>query len=322
MFAPTKAVSANNTHLNEKPFEKFAKDFVRLSVVPLPGLSMAQSRRHIMKFFAVMLASAVSTVPASAQAEDGWRIGVSGGTTLYSGDEDPTFAGVSLTREFEQGYVEIGVSMIRGGVTQGVLNAVPVDSEAVTLSGGRSFGDLSLDGYVSLGQRRFDPEIPPAGRVTINGDGSSFAVGGALTYAAYLSDSVMLSPFVMLDYDRVDIGRAIVLPGGDVRTFKTKEDGVTGSVGASLEKLFGDHLIGINAAFVATSNSSAARSGTATRIVAARNAPGRSDEWAEVGASASFAIAQQWRLNLNANRTLGFAGPEPTSLTAGLSFRF
>jgi outer membrane autotransporter protein len=107
-----------------------------------------------------------------------------------------------------------------------------------------------------------------------------------------------------------------------VRTFKTKEDGVTGSVGASLQKLSGEHGFGVNAAFVATSNSSAARSGTATRIVAARNTPGQSDEWAEVGASASFALAEKWRLNLNANRTLGFAGPEATSLTAGLSFRF
>jgi outer membrane autotransporter protein len=114
-----------------------------------------------------------------------------------------------------------------------------------------------------------------------------------------------------------------------VRTNKTKEDGITGSAGASLQKLFGDdarHAVGISAAFVATSNSSAARSGTVdatvSRIVAARNTPGQSDEWAEVGASASFAVAEKWRLNLNASRTLGFAGPEATSLTAGLSFRF
>jgi Autotransporter beta-domain len=253
-------------------------------------------------------------------------MGISGGTTLYSGDEDPQFASVSLAREFEQGYVEIGGSIIRGGVTQGLLNAVPVDSETVTVSAGRSFGDISLDGYVSLGQRRFKPETLPGGRVTINSDGNSFAVGGALTFDAALSDTVILSPFVAVDYDKVDIGRAVILPGGDVRTVKSQEDGVTGSVGASLQKLFGDHSIGINTAFVATSNSSASRSGTGTdtisRIVAARNVPGQSDEWAEFGVSASFAIAEKWRLYLNANRTFGFVGPEATSLTAGLSFRF
>jgi Autotransporter beta-domain len=281
-----------------------------------------------MKILAAMLATAVMMVPASAKAEDGWRIGINGGTTLYSGDEDPQFASIALAREFEQGYVEIGVSAVRGGVTQGLLNAVPVDSEAITLSAGRGFGDLSLDGYVSLGRRRFDTEsFTRLGRtVTINSDGSSFAIGGALTYDITLSDSVILSPFAALDYDKIDIGRAIVLPGGDIRTITTKEDGVTGSAGASLQKLLGEHSIGINAAFVATSNSSASRSGandaTISRVVAARNVPGQSDEWTELGASASFAIAEKWRLNLNANRTVGFAGPEATSLTAGLSFRF
>ena len=279
-----------------------------------------------MKFSTVMLATAVLVVPVSANADEGWRMGINGGATLYSGDEDPQFANIALARDFDQGYVEIGVSVVRGGVTQGLLNAVPVDSEAVTLSAGRGFGDVSIDGYVSLGQRRFDPETLPGGRVTINSDGSSFALGGALTYEASLSDSVILSPFFAVDYDKVDIGRAVLLPGGNVRTVKSQEDGVTGSVGASLQKLFGDHSIGINAAFVVTSNSSASRSGTAgdtiSRVVAARNVPGQSDEWAEAGASASFAIADKWRLNLNANHTLGFAGPEATSLTAGLSFRF
>lgn len=285
-----------------------------------------------MKFSKLMLASVATLFPLSvAQAEegDGWRLGLNGGVTLYSGEEDPCFASVSVARDFEQGYVQLAVSMVDGGATQGVVNAVPVNSEMITLSGGRSFGDVSLDGYVSLGQRRFKPETLPGGRVTINSDGSSFAVGGALTYDAKLSDGLILSPFAALDYDKVDVGRAILLPGGDVRTVKSKEDGVTGSAGASLQKLFGDdgaHTVGIHAAFVATSNSSAARSGTGadmiSRIVAARNVPGQSHEWAELGASASFAIAEKWRLNLNANRTLGFTGPEATTLTAGLSFRF
>jgi hypothetical protein len=279
-----------------------------------------------MKFSMAMLATAVCLVPAGAQAENGWRLGISGGTTLYSGDEDPQFASLSVTREFEQGYVEIGASIVRGGVTQGLINAVPVDSEAITLSAGRSFGDVGLDGYVSLGRRRFKPETLPGTRVTINSDGSSFAIGGALTYEAALSDSIVLSPFVAIDYDKVDIGRAVLLPGGNVRTVKMQEDGITGSAGASLQKLFGEHSVGVNAAFVATSNSSASRSGTGTdtisRIVAVRNVPGQSDEWLELGASASFAIAEKWRHNLNANRTFGFTGPEATSLTAGLSFRF
>lgn len=284
-----------------------------------------------MKFLTAMLVAAATMVPVTAQAGEegnGWRIGVSGGTTLYSGDDDPQFARLSVARDFEQGFVEVAISAVRGGVTQGLLDAVPVDSEAVTLSAGRSFGNLSIDGYVSLGQRRFDAEVyERLGRtVTINSDGNSISFGGALTHDVILSDSVILSPFLSVDYDQVDVGRAVILPGGDVRTVKMQEDGVTGSVGASLQKLIGKHALAFNAAFAATSNSSAARSGagseTISRIVAARNVPGLSDEWAEIGTSASFAIAEKWRLNLNANRTLGFTGPEATSLTAGLTFRF
>jgi outer membrane autotransporter protein len=268
-----------------------------------------------------------------AHAEDGnnWRASVNAGATLYSQDEDPQFASLSLAREFEKGFIQLSVSAVRGGVTQGILNAVPVNSETVSVSGGRSFGDFSVDGYVSLGQRRFDTEVLErlGRRVTINSDGSNFAIGGGMSYDAVLGESVIVSPFLAVDYDRIDIGRAVTLPGGDITTVKSREDGVTGSAGIALQTLFGkdaQHSLGVNAAFVATSNSSATRSGTGSgtisRIVAARNVPGQSDEWAEVGANASFALSQDISLNFNANRTLGFAGPEATSLIAGLSFRF
>ena len=287
-----------------------------------------------MKIWTIGLCAATSLIPlVQAHAEDDkdWRASVNAGATLYSQDEDPQFASLSLAREFEQGFIQLSVSAVRGGVTQGVLNAVPVNSETVSISGGRSFGDFSVDGYVSLGQRSFDTEILErlGRRVTINSDGSSFAIGGGMSYDAVLGESVIVSPFLAVDYDRIDVGRAVTLPGGDITTVKSREDGVTGSAGVALQTLFGpdaQHSFGVNAAFVATSNSSATRSGTGSgtisRIVAARNVPGQSDEWAEVGASASFALSQDVSLNLNANRTLGFAGPEATSLIAGLSFRF
>jgi outer membrane autotransporter protein len=287
-----------------------------------------------MKIWMIGLCAATSLIPLTqvhAEDDKDWRASINAGATLYSQDEDPQFASLSLAREFEQGFIQLSVSAVRGGVTQGVLNAVPVNSETLSLSGGRSFGDLSVDGYVSVGQRRFDTEVFErlGRRVTINSDGSSFAVGVGLSYDMMLGESVIASPFLAVDYDRIDVGRAVTLPGGEVTTVKSREDGVTGSAGVALQTLFGpdaQHSFGVNAAFVATSNSSATRSGTGSgtisRIVAARNVPGQSDEWAEVGASASFALSQDISLNLNANRTLGFAGPEATSLIAGLSFRF
>ncbi|WP_430444514.1 autotransporter domain-containing protein [Sphingorhabdus contaminans] len=287
-----------------------------------------------MKILMIGLCAAASLIPltqAHAGDDKDWRASLNAGVTVYSQDEDPQFASLSLAREFEQGFIQLSVSAVRGGVTQGVSNAVPVNSETISLSGGRSFGDFSIDGYVALGQRRFDTEIFQrlGRRVTINSDGSSFAIGGGMSYDVMLGETIIASPFLAVDYDRIDIGRAVTLPAGEVTTVKSREDGVTGSAGISLQKLFGpeaQHSFGVNAAFVATSNSSATRSGTGSgtisRIVAARNVPGQSDEWAEVGANASFALSQDVSLNLNANRTLGFAGPEATSLIAGLSFRF
>ena len=48
-----------------------------------------------MKFSKLMLASVVTLFPLSvAQAEesDSWRLGLNGGVTLYSGEQDPRFA--------------------------------------------------------------------------------------------------------------------------------------------------------------------------------------------------------------------------------------
>ncbi len=283
-----------------------------------------------MKYSRAIMLSLITLVPCTAaHAEDGWRIGLNSGVTLYSGDQDPRFASIQVARDFEQGYIQIGISMIDGAVTQGIVAAVPVSSETVTLAGGRSFGDVSFDGYASVGQRRFKAETLPGGRVTVNTNGSSFAIGGALTYELELSDSISIAPFAALDYDKVDVGRFIILPNGDARTVKSKEDGVTGSAGVSLQKMFGTdqaHSFAITAAFVATSNGSSTRSGTGanatSRIVAARNVSAQSDEWAELGASASFAVAEKLRLNLNANRTLGFAGPEATTVAVGASLQF
>ena len=189
-----------------------------------------------MKIWMIGLCAASSLLPlAQAHAEDAntWRASVNAGATLYEQDEDPQFASLSLAREFEQGFIQLSVSAVRGGVTQGILNAVPVNSETVSVSGGRSFGDFSVDGYVSLGQRSFDTEVFErlGRRVTINSDGSSFAVGGGLSYDLMLNDTVIASPFLAVDYDRIDIGRAVTLPGGDITTIKSREDGVTGSAG-------------------------------------------------------------------------------------------
>ena len=273
------------------------------------------------------------TNPLYAQEADNadWLVSLNGGTTLYSQGEDPRFASIALTREFVGGYIGLSASMVDSGMVPGVVNAVPSNSEALTLSAGKTFGDIGLDAYLSIGQRRFQKEsFERLGRtITIDSDGKSFAIGSSMAYDATVADGVLLSPYVAVDYDRVDIARAVLLGNGNLQSLKSKEEGVTGTAGLGVQKMFGadaQHAFGVSAAFVATSNSAAARSGSASnllsRVVAARNQPGESDQWAEVGATASLALAGNLRLNFAATRTFGFAGPEATSMSTGISFAF
>lgn len=293
------------------------------------------SGNALMRFFrGACVAAIFSSTPLYAQEttdKSDWSISLNGGSTIYSQGDDPPFASLSLTRDFDSGYVGVSVSMVDSGMVPGFVDAVPAKSEAVTFSAGKTLGDVSLDAYVSLGQRRFEAEsFQRLGRtITIDSDGRSFATGGSLTYDLAVAENIFVSPFVAVDYDRIDIARAVLLGNGNLQSIESKEDGVTGTAGVGIQKLFGpeaQHAFGLSAAFVATSNSASARSGSASnllsRVVAARNQPGQSDEWTEIGASASFAFASRWRLSFAVTRTLGFAGPEATSLSTGVSFAF
>jgi len=112
-------------------------------------------------------------------------------------------------------------------------------------------------------------------------------------------------------------------------TVEEREDGFSGSLAFSYVHLFGEsaaHSAGPYIAMVASSNSTVFSPGTGgervAQLAAIRNAPGEGDVWIEVGGSASFRLSENLRLNLSAIQTLGFVGPEATSLNAGLSLSF
>ena len=284
-------------------------------------------------FKGACVAAIFISYPLHAQEIDNteWLVWLKGGTTLYSQGDGPRFASIALTREFDSGYIELSASMIDSGTVPSVVNAVPSKSDALTVSAGKTLGNISLDAYMSVGRRRFQEEsFERLGRtITIDSDGKSFATGGSATYDLAVADRLFLSPYLAVDYDRIDIARAIVLGNANLQWLKSKQDGVSGTAGATLQRMFGadaQHVFGVSAAFIATSNSTAARSGSTgnlvSRVVAARNQPGQSDEWVEVGTTASVALSKNWQPNIAATRTLGFTGPEATSLSTGISFGF
>ena len=275
------------------------------------------------------------SAPALAEEEDdnNWRVGISGGATLAAQNDDQAYVSASITRDIGDGYIELSATKVDAGNVQGLINAVPASTEQLSLSAGIGLGDVSLDGDVTIGRRKFDRErIGSDGNpVIINSDGKIFGVGGSITYDIAIGESGFLSPSLSADYNSVDIGRAATLPSGRQVAVEEREEGVAGTFGLDYTYLFGEdleHSFGPFAAIVASTNSTAFAPGNTivgqrmAQLTAIRNQPGQGDVWAEFGGSASFALAGPLRLNLSASQSVGFTGPEATSLGAGLSFSF
>ncbi len=289
-----------------------------------------------MKFaVAAILISLACTQPAragSAGDDTLWSAATTGGTAALDNRGDQPFIGVSLSRDVGDGYVRLSATHIQSRSGRGLITNVPAKTDLITLSAGTSFGAASLDGYVSLGWRSFGAEAfrrQNGQSIEITSNGKTNSVGGSLTYDLTLAQHAIVSPFVSLDYSRVDTARAILLPVRGLVTQKEKQTGVTVTAGASAQRLFGTedrHSIGLYAAFVSSSDTTAYSRGTspiaAARLLGALDQPGLRDSWAEYGATASLALSRPVRMDLSVIRTIGFVGAESTSGSLGLSISF
>lgn len=282
-----------------------------------------------------ILACMTFAQPALAQTEKAaadWSASLSAGTATLEGRGDQPFFSVGITRNFKDGYVRLSGTHIDTRDGQGLLGAVPARTDQLTLAGGASFGSLNLDGYASLGRRKFGAEAfrrATGQTIGITSNGKISAVGASLTYDVPVGDHGFFSPFGALDYGRVDTARAITVPIRGLITQKEKQDGVTFSLGGTAQILFGAddaHSVGAYGAFVTSSNATAYNRGTspvaAARLLGALDAPGSRDSWAEYGATASFRIAKPLRLDLSLIRTAGFANAESTSGSVGVRISF
>lgn len=282
-------------------------------------------------------ALAFFATPALAQeekSEDGanWSLSVSGGTTTLENRGDQPFASVGLTRTFGDSYVRLSAAHIATRDGQGLIGAVPATTDQVSLGGGTSFGALSLDATLSIGRRKFGAETfqrRNGQAIAIASNGKTAGVGFSLTYDLAIGKSWFVSPFASVDYSRVDIARAVNIPTLGLVSRKEKEEGVTGTFGASAQFMFGSgkaHAIGPYAAIATSSNTTAYGRATspvaAARLTGARDVPGAKDSWFEYGATASFRLAKPLRLDLSFVRTAGFLGSESSSGSVGLRVAF
>jgi Autotransporter beta-domain len=271
--------------------------------------------------------------PAWAEGEQRpWSISLSGGTTSLENRGDQPFASLSLTRNIGDGYVSLTTTHVDSRDGEGLLGAVPAKTNMVSLGGGIGLGAISLDGYASIGWRRFGGESfqrRTGQSITVTSNGNTAAIGASVTYDAPLGDHVLISPFISVDYSRVDTARAIIGPVVGLIARTEKQDGVTGALGTTATYMFGPdhaHSVGGYAAFVTSSNTTSYNRGTspiaAARVLGALDVPGMKDSWGEYGATASFRLAQPLRLDLSVIRTVGFVGCESTSGSVGLRFSF
>jgi hypothetical protein len=288
------------------------------------------------KKIAILMAMNMFTVPALAsenESESQWRVGISGGATLVGDVDDQTYASASITRNIGEGYVQLSGTLVDAGDAQGLIFAVPASSQQLRLSGGVGLDEVGLDAYISIGRRKFDDELigNDGNRVIVNSNGNIFGIGAAATYDLAVGENGFLSPSIAVDFNSVDIGRVAVLPSGRQAAVEEKEGGISGTLSLTYTHLFGeeaDHGVSPYVALVASSNSTAFSPGgniggaRMTQLVAVRNQPGQGDVWTEFGASASFAMTDQLRLSLFATQSIGFVGPEVTSLGGGISLSF
>jgi hypothetical protein len=279
---------------------------------------------------ATPLAAQEAAVIDTAETERDWRLSVSGGVSAIADQDDQAHLGLSLTRQFGSSYVQLGVTHVDSGLALGVVNPVPAKVLQGTLAAGTSFDAFSLDGYVTLGDRNFEKELvgPGGQRATVEAGGTSFGIGIALTYDIPVGENGFLSPYVSLDYHAVDIARVVTVAGGNQLAITERREGWSGSLGLAYAHMFGEggrHSISPYASWTVSSDNTAFAPGPGgiglAQTMAVRGG-GVKDQWGDLGISASFGLTDALRLRLSAAQTLGFEGPESTSLATGLSIAF
>ncbi len=280
----------------------------------------------------VLMAATPALADESTDKSKDWSIAISGSASTADQQPDQYSGSIGLTRNFGNSYVRATVTRSDSGDAGSVSDALAAKTTQVTLGGGTSFGALSIDVYAVAGQRSFDVASfrrRNGNLVTLDSSGSVYGGGGTLTYDVPIGEDWFASPFVAVDYNRVDTARVINPLSSTPIVREDRQTGVTGSGGVSAGYLYGSgkgHSIGAYAAFVTTSNAAAINrvSGAAlgSRFLSQLSGTGGSDSWFEYGAQAGFALGGGVYIDASAVRTAGLDTGESTSGTLGLRFAF
>lgn len=277
-----------------------------------------------MRWIAIIVAAGAALSAGSARTQD-WSVALGAGQVQF-GDEKDGFAEASLTRFLGAGYIRGAASYSDGG--NRTSPSAPKNSVQYSLGGGYQWNRSLVDGYVRWGQR--DPErrvaaIGAGQAAVLESDGDFWAVGASWTYDAPAPAGWSVAPFTAASFSRVDTLR-IVTVGAQSRMERTTDEGVTGSIGVAIDRIWSRGSLGIYGAGVATTNqASSNRQGT--RLQAFRSAlfagdTGAEDVWAEFGLTGSLTLTDAVALDASIIRTAGLEPSETTFFSTGLRWRF
>ena len=196
-----------------------------------------------------------------------------------------------------------------------VTHFVPEKLEIEALSGHRSFATQSFRDRTG-------------NRMTVEVSNTILGVGTTMSFDATINRRVFLSPFVSLDYNRVDSARTVNLHSPLPFTRNNGDTGLVASAGATLSYVFGA------AGSLRLSSYGAVSAGSrrpilddnsatvATRVVKALSKPALDSVEVELGVGTSYALTTALRVDTAMVRSALADGRTGTSGTVALNLRF
>lgn len=196
-----------------------------------------------------------------------------------------------------------------------VTHFVPIKLEIEALSGHRSFATQSLRERTGH-------------RLTVDISNTIFGVGTTLSFDAAVARHFYASPFVSLDYNRVDTARTVNVRSPVPFARNNGDTGLAGSAGATVSYVFGAQENFRMMGYGAVSAGSRSQiydddsATVATRVVHALSKPAVDSIGVEIGVSTSYNLTSDLRVDTAVVRASLADGRATTSGTVALNLRF
>jgi Autotransporter beta-domain len=211
-----------------------------------------------------------------------------------------------------------------------VLRDVPSPSE-YQLMAGTPQTPIALEINALASHRSFEAltgrQMGPRS-LSVTASNSILGVGTKVTYDVPLARGWGITPFVSLDYNRMDSGRTVNMHSPRPFVRDNADTGLTGSAGATLSHSFGaksNIRIDGFGALIAATGSSERRGEFATlgaRVLGALHSDGIESMWAEFGIRARFTLARRWQVQGAVLHTEGAVNGSTSAEMISLHHRF